>query len=146
MEHSYFRRTKKEARKFYPTGSLCGMKILPYWLFVRGIRRFLAASPNKSPETQKAFARRAVFMHSFLAVDGHWMDWSPWSSCTTSCDYGTQRRTRTCSEPISGGHPCEGVQVESGDCNNPACPGGGLIVSNRTYCHMPELKCWEPIK
>ena len=46
-------------------------------------------------------------------------NWGGWSSCSKSCDTGTQQRTRSCS-----GH-CQNVEtVENRDCTIRLCPPG----------------------
>ena len=46
--------------------------------------------------------------------DGSWGSWGQLSSCSTTCDEGTQTRTRTCDypNPECKGAPCPGCQGE----------------------------------
>ncbi|KAH3881664.1 hypothetical protein DPMN_005591 [Dreissena polymorpha] len=57
-------------------------------------------------------------------VDGHWSDWTPWSSCSVTCATGNITRSRTCSNPApaNGGHQCYGLGEEWDACNLPKCP------------------------
>ena len=59
------------------------------------------------------------------AINGNWGDWSTYSSCSQSCDGGTQFRTRTCTNPppSNGGSYCEGLNVESRFCSLNPCLG-----------------------
>ncbi|XP_022341552.2 semaphorin-5A-like [Crassostrea virginica] len=89
-------------------------------------------------------------------VDGSWSFWSEWSTCTASCDQGTQTRNRTCSNPApsNGGQPCAGDKAEIQICMVTVCPvdgymsawgswsacsatcGGGYQMRSRS-CHDP---------
>ncbi|XP_048584112.1 hemicentin-1 isoform X2 [Nematostella vectensis] len=61
-------------------------------------------------------------------VDGGWSEWSPWSSCTRTCDTGEQLRMRTCDNPypVHDGHFCNGAREEIRECTNgrPCIIGG----------------------
>lgn len=55
-------------------------------------------------------------------ADGTWSLWSSWSTCSPQCGKGTQKRTRSCKVPKSGGQPCEGPPVQKRSCGSP-CNG-----------------------
>ncbi|XP_049331291.1 adhesion G protein-coupled receptor B2 isoform X3 [Astyanax mexicanus] len=59
------------------------------------------------------------------AVEGQWLDWSPWSRCSVSCGVGSQQRQRRCSVSVHGWAECKGPHAETRDCTNPSCGGGG---------------------
>lgn len=54
-------------------------------------------------------------------VDGQWTEWSVWSSCTKTCDGGTQERQRQCQRPHHGGRPCLGDTTEVAACGKEPC-------------------------
>ena len=47
------------------------------------------------------------------------MSWKPWTSCTVTCNGGTQTKTRSCNPPDGN---CEGSFAESRRCNRQSCP------------------------
>uniref|UniRef100_UPI00398E3CFE SCO-spondin-like n=1 Tax=Pristiophorus japonicus TaxID=55135 RepID=UPI00398E3CFE len=57
------------------------------------------------------------------AVDCAWSRWTPWSSCSKSCDVGSRRRFRSPTDPPAafGGRDCEGATVESEYCSLLLC-------------------------
>jgi len=57
------------------------------------------------------------------AVDGKWMKWSPWSSCSKTCGYGgSKTRKRKCIPPKNGGENCCGSPQETKKCSSkPSC-------------------------
>uniref|UniRef100_A0A8C1WGL9 Adhesion G protein-coupled receptor B2 n=1 Tax=Cyprinus carpio TaxID=7962 RepID=A0A8C1WGL9_CYPCA len=59
------------------------------------------------------------------AVEGQWLDWAAWSQCSVSCGSGTQQRQRRCSVSVHGWAECKGPHVETRECTNPSCGGGG---------------------
>ncbi|XP_072035679.1 coadhesin-like [Amphiura filiformis] len=46
-------------------------------------------------------------------VDGNWSQWTEWTSCSVTCDFGIKSRSRSCTEPAPGG-------------NGADCPGSNL--------------------
>ena len=58
-------------------------------------------------------------------VDGGWSEFGDWSECSSDCGGGTQKRSRTCTNPApeNGGIYCDGSDHETQDCNTWACPG-----------------------
>ncbi|ESO90271.1 hypothetical protein LOTGIDRAFT_66885, partial [Lottia gigantea] len=52
-------------------------------------------------------------------VDGNWGEWSDFSDCSTTCDGGTQNRTRLCDnpEPSNDGATCPPPGSETSSCN-----------------------------
>lgn len=56
---------------------------------------------------------------------GGWTPWSPWTSCSHTCNTGMRSRTRTCGNPapLHGGRDCEGSARQEEFCpGNPRCP------------------------
>nr|XP_040571099.1 SCO-spondin-like isoform X1 [Lepeophtheirus salmonis] len=41
-------------------------------------------------------------------IDGIWLSWTQWTTCSKTCGPGTQERTRTCDGPQFGGQSCSG--------------------------------------
>ncbi|KAJ7991572.1 hypothetical protein DPEC_G00285260 [Dallia pectoralis] len=72
------------------------------------------------PETQTKPCNIAV-----CPVEGQWLDWAPWSRCSVTCSTGSQQRQRRCSASVHGWAECKGPHLETRDCNNPSCGGGG---------------------
>jgi len=56
--------------------------------------------------------------------DGIWGQWGYWSTCTKTCQGGTQRRTRSCNNPSpsNGGRSCPGSSYADQRCNTGCCP------------------------
>ncbi|XP_069128273.1 SCO-spondin-like isoform X2 [Argopecten irradians] len=71
-------------------------------------------------------------------VDGEWDLWSNWTSCNVSCGGGMTWRTRDCVEPLYGGAPCNGTNMETDDCNIHECPIDGIweMWTNWTICSL----------
>ncbi|XP_072226602.1 adhesion G protein-coupled receptor B2 isoform X4 [Leuresthes tenuis] len=59
------------------------------------------------------------------SVEGQWSEWGPWSTCSVTCNTGSQQRQRRCSPSVHGWAECKGPHQESRDCTNPSCSGGG---------------------
>ncbi|XP_062524003.1 coadhesin-like isoform X2 [Corticium candelabrum] len=59
------------------------------------------------------------------SVDGGWTEWTDFSQCTKSCGFGSQIRSRTCTnpEPKHDGKPCFGPREEAIECIIVDCPG-----------------------
>nr|XP_023660300.1 SCO-spondin [Paramormyrops kingsleyae] len=80
--------------------------------------------------------------------------WGPWGSCSSSCGFGYQNRSRTCRH-TAGGPPCEEMN-QTQLCLLPSCPvgcvlsdwsswstcsascGGGVSVRNKTVLQEPQ--------
>ncbi|XP_028514725.1 proprotein convertase subtilisin/kexin type 6, partial [Exaiptasia diaphana] len=101
-------------------------------------------------------------------VDGGYSQWTPWSSCTKTCEEGTRNRTRSCTNPRPqhGGRDCSrlGTATQSSVCNTRICPENsgysdwsswsqctktcGVGTQNRTrYCKnstSTEKRCEGP--
>ena len=89
--------------------------------------------------------------YALFSVDGGWTEWSEFSECSTTCDNGTQTRSRNCTNPVPqyGGRDCEGSHREIQMCFLKHCPidcvwlpwtswtncshecGGGLMTRSR---------------
>ena len=50
-------------------------------------------------------------------------------SCSKTCGSGTQRCTRSCSNPTAycGGNDCPGLSVVQKTCNKQCCPGKFML-------------------
>ncbi|XP_078616634.1 uncharacterized protein LOC144884937 [Branchiostoma floridae x Branchiostoma japonicum] len=57
-------------------------------------------------------------------VHGGWSSWSNFTSCSATCNGGSQTRSRNCSNPIPrhGGRTCAGQQLQTAQCNLQSCP------------------------
>ncbi|XP_078618700.1 uncharacterized protein LOC144886124 [Branchiostoma floridae x Branchiostoma japonicum] len=60
-----------------------------------------------------------------LTTDGAWTTWAEWGACDVTCGGGTQRRTRTCSNPApeGDGMDCAGRDSQVRACSDWNCPG-----------------------
>ena len=60
-----------------------------------------------------------VYLHIFLLsiAISTWSSWQRWSSCSVTCDEGTQRRRRTCQ-----GTNCPGSSTLTRRCSRSSCP------------------------
>ena len=56
-------------------------------------------------------------------MDGTWLEWQEWQSCSVTCGGGTQERTRGCQQPLHGGLDCPGDSLEIRSCGELDCPG-----------------------
>ncbi|XP_061184993.1 uncharacterized protein LOC133193009 [Saccostrea echinata] len=60
-------------------------------------------------------------------IHGGWGSWGSWGTCTVTCGGGSQRRSRSCSNPTPqyGGLTCPGSSSSSQSCNTQNCPIDG---------------------
>ena len=63
-------------------------------------------------------------------MDGHWLDWTPWTQCSASCDQGVSFRQRTCVAQSGNGRPCSGQAKQHDFCTILECPAGNAAQSN----------------
>ncbi|KAG1929599.1 brain-specific angiogenesis inhibitor [Pimephales promelas] len=66
-------------------------------------------------------------------VDGRWLLWSSWGSCSKSCGGGHQLRQRVCEGPFFGGESCNGDKSEMRNCNEKRCPEPHEICGEENY-------------
>ncbi|XP_015458723.3 adhesion G protein-coupled receptor B1 [Astyanax mexicanus] len=66
-------------------------------------------------------------------VDGRWLSWSSWGSCSKTCGGGSQQRQRVCEGPFFGGEPCVGDKAELRRCNEKRCPEPHEICVEENY-------------
>ena len=66
---------------------------------------------------------------SSMTVDGGWSSWGGWTTCTKTCEIGTQTRTRSCTQPAPqyDGKTCPEAPMEERVCNTHPCPGKTVI-------------------
>ena len=57
-------------------------------------------------------------------MNGGYTEWSDWGSCSSTCGYGLQTRSRFCINPppSNGGTPCVGEDQEERKCGQAECP------------------------
>lgn len=73
-------------------------------------------------------------------VDGRWLLWSSWGSCSKSCGGGHQLRQRVCEGPFFGGEPCNGDKTEMRNCNEKRCPGKSSNQILLAAMYVPILR------
>ena len=75
-----------------------------------------------------------------VSVDGEWNAWLQWQQCNVTCGGGSQRRNRTCVQPLHGGAECPGSDVDWQSCNTHPCPSMYLHIAPtlniRVYCKV----------
>ena len=74
-----------------------------------------------------------IFYFNIETADCIWEPWSEWSTCSQSCDGGTQLRTRTLVAPERNGGECSGESFEQQDCNTEICPAGIDIIMSKYF-------------
>ncbi|XP_063679708.1 SCO-spondin-like [Bolinopsis microptera] len=97
---------------------------------------------GESSETQECNSEECP-----TPVDGGWSEFGDWSKCSAECNAGTQKRTRSCTNPApsNGGEKCEGDDGESQTCNLHPCGKEWFEVSfgetptGDVYWHRSEL-------
>ncbi|XP_052278810.1 A disintegrin and metalloproteinase with thrombospondin motifs adt-1-like, partial [Dreissena polymorpha] len=72
-------------------------------------------------------------------VNGNWADWSAWSTCSVSCENGTQSRNRNCTNPppAYGGRACSTDDSDIQNCSSSVpcpVPGGWSTWSDWSSC------------
>ncbi len=75
---------------------------------------------------------------TFASFFTAWAEWSPWDTCSVTCDSGAQTRSRDCVHPDEGltaNDECEVVagedtSEEEQECNTEACPMPGYNATN----------------
>ncbi|KAJ8005411.1 hypothetical protein DPEC_G00146370 [Dallia pectoralis] len=60
---------------------------------------------------------------------GGWSVWTEWAECSSDCDGGIQRRSRTCQSPLENSYHCDGVVEEGQPCNLQPCNGKARHLS-----------------
>nr|XP_022339173.1 brain-specific angiogenesis inhibitor 1-like [Crassostrea virginica] len=63
----------------------------------------------------------------YCPVDGYLDDWSAWTACSQTCDWGSRTRSRVCNPPRYGGAPCTGTHRELRPCLDIPCPVNGWV-------------------
>ncbi|XP_060586718.1 coadhesin-like isoform X2 [Ruditapes philippinarum] len=73
-------------------------------------------------------------------VNGHWAQWSSWTSCDVTCGNGKYLRLRTCTNPVpmNKGSDCIGETLQSSECSKDNCPVNGQWAhwSSWTSCDV----------
>ncbi|XP_062609667.1 thrombospondin-1-like, partial [Saccostrea cucullata] len=99
-------------------------------------------------------------------IDGYLSDWSSWTSCSQTCGWGQQTRSRVCHQPQYGGLQCNGDLEDSKYCHDKYCPVNGWTgdwgswtscsvtcgngyMSRSRVCHPPKYggsPCTEKLR
>ena len=68
--------------------------------------------------------------YELVIDDGNWTIWSQWTVCSTTCDTGSQNRSRNCTNPVpwNGGYNCTGNATHIRKCFLKPCEGKILIL------------------
>ena len=73
-----------------------------------------------------------IFLPILFLVPGGYTSWGDWEECSVTCGKGSQRRSRSCTDPSPkhGGPTCIeqglGEATEDQPCNAGPCPGNNL--------------------
>ena len=119
-----------------PVGPARGQEAGPALSLRPSLRGETCSGPNL--ETKDCFLKTCP------PVDGGWTSWTRWSACSTSCDWGEQRRTRTCTQPPAqfGGRECTGARFQNNKCMLRRCPtteDTEISEANVTATLSPEV-------
>lgn len=81
-------------------------------------------------QTWVFFHKYKIYLVITFSVDGAWVTWTSWGTCTVTCGGGTQTRSRTCTNPAPqyGGANCPGSAGSSQACNTQHCPSTSRIL------------------
>ena len=66
----------------------------------------------------------------FATADFGYGEWSPWSTCSSTCESGTHLRSRKCGMPDPGDTFCLGASNQTAVCDAGPCPGRNLERAN----------------
>ena len=68
--------------------------------------------------------------------------WTKWTTCTVTCGTGTEKRTRTCTnpKPANGGAYCLGDFLDMRDCERGSCQSKCIVKGMYVVPH-----CIKPI-
>ncbi|XP_055461492.1 SCO-spondin [Psammomys obesus] len=77
-------------------------------------------------------------------VPSAWGLWASWSTCSASCNGGTQIRGRSCSGFAPGNLVCPGPHTQTRDCNMHPCTAqcpGNMVFRSAEQCHKEGGPC-----
>ena len=81
-------------------------------------------------------------------VNCSWNEWQEWSTCSASCEGGTQKRFRVKNRELYGGLPCNDSSMESRVCKNETCKYVkdelvyGIVVDDTKHWSLNKIsKC-----